>query len=80
VVILSTSGVERDVAETYGLYANAYVVKPVDLDRFIQVARHEGVLVLGREVAEPGVGSRRGSAAEPLRRGGRIRTLCTTES
>jgi chemotaxis family two-component system response regulator Rcp1 len=39
VVILSTSGVERDVAETYGLHANAYVVKPVDLDRFVQVAR-----------------------------------------
>jgi two-component system response regulator len=25
--------------ETYGLHANAYVVKPVDLDRFVQVAR-----------------------------------------
>jgi CheY-like chemotaxis protein len=39
VVVLSTSETERDVAETYGLHANAYVVKPVDLDRFVQVVR-----------------------------------------
>jgi two-component system, chemotaxis family, response regulator Rcp1 len=80
VVISSTSGAERDVAETCGLHANAYVVKPVDLDRFVRVARHKGVLVLGCEVAGPGPGSSRGSAADPLHRGGRIRTLCTTGS
>jgi two-component system, chemotaxis family, response regulator Rcp1 len=39
VVVLTTSGTERDVAETYRLHANAYVVKPVDLDRFIEVVR-----------------------------------------
>jgi len=39
VVVLSASGMERDVAESYGMHANAYVVKPVDLDRFVQVAR-----------------------------------------
>jgi chemotaxis family two-component system response regulator Rcp1 len=39
VVVLSTSETERDVAETYRLHANAYVVKPVDLNRFIEVVR-----------------------------------------
>jgi two-component system, chemotaxis family, response regulator Rcp1 len=39
VVVLSTSETQRDVAETYRLHANAYVVKPVDLDRFIEVVR-----------------------------------------
>jgi chemotaxis family two-component system response regulator Rcp1 len=39
VVVLSTSETQKDVAETYRLHANAYVVKPVDLDRFIEVVR-----------------------------------------
>jgi two-component system, chemotaxis family, response regulator Rcp1 len=37
VVVLSTSETEKDIAETYRLHANAYVVKPVDLDGFIEV-------------------------------------------
>ena len=39
VVVLSTSETEKDVAETYRLHANAYIVKPVDLDGFIEVVR-----------------------------------------
>jgi len=39
VVVLTTSETERDVTETYRLHANAYVVKPIDLDRFIEVVR-----------------------------------------
>jgi two-component system response regulator len=39
VVILTTSEAERDLFKTYGLHANAYVVKPVDLDRFIQIVQ-----------------------------------------
>jgi chemotaxis family two-component system response regulator Rcp1 len=39
VVVLTTSEAERDLVRTYGLHANAYVVKPIDLDRFIEVVR-----------------------------------------
>jgi chemotaxis family two-component system response regulator Rcp1 len=38
VIILTTSSAERDVLECYRLGANAYVVKPVDLDKFFAVA------------------------------------------
>lgn len=36
VVVLSSSREESDVAESYQLGANAYVVKPVDFDHFVQ--------------------------------------------
>ena len=39
VVVLTTSEAEEDVLRSYELYANAYVTKPVDFDRFIQVVR-----------------------------------------
>jgi two-component system, chemotaxis family, response regulator Rcp1 len=39
VVVLTTSAAERDLVKTYDLHANAYVIKPIDLDRFIQVVR-----------------------------------------
>ncbi len=39
VVVLTTSEAERDLVKTYGLGANAYVVKPIDLDRFIEVVQ-----------------------------------------
>ena len=39
VVVLSTSHSEHDVARSYRLGANAFVTKPVDLDRFFQVIR-----------------------------------------
>ncbi|MEA3640928.1 MAG: response regulator [Lamprobacter sp.] len=35
VVVLTTSDVERDIVESYGLGAAGYVVKPVDLDQLI---------------------------------------------
>jgi two-component system, chemotaxis family, response regulator Rcp1 len=38
-VVLTTSAAERDLVKTYDLHANAYVIKPIDLDRFIQVVR-----------------------------------------
>ncbi|HEY6090390.1 MAG TPA: response regulator [Gemmatimonadales bacterium] len=37
IVVLTTSQAERDIRETYGLRANAYVSKPVDLDQFLKV-------------------------------------------
>jgi chemotaxis family two-component system response regulator Rcp1 len=39
VVVLTTSDDEHDILKTYNLHANAYVTKPVDLDRFIEVVR-----------------------------------------
>ncbi|RJP16169.1 MAG: response regulator [Candidatus Abyssobacteria bacterium SURF_5] len=39
VVILTVSKAEEDVLKTYNLNANAYIVKPVDLDQFIRVIR-----------------------------------------
>ena len=39
VVVLTTSEAAEDVARSYSLHANAYVTKPVDFDRFIEVVR-----------------------------------------
>ena len=39
VVVLTTSQAEEDVLRSYHLHANAYVTKPVDFDRFIEVVR-----------------------------------------
>jgi CheY-like chemotaxis protein len=39
VVVLTTSEAEQDVLRSYELHANAYVSKPVDFDRFIEVVR-----------------------------------------
>jgi CheY-like chemotaxis protein len=39
VVVLTTSTAEEDVAGSYALHANAYVVKPVEFSRFVDVMR-----------------------------------------
>ena len=39
VVVLTTSGANEDSLSSYRLHANAYVTKPVDFDRFIEVVR-----------------------------------------
>ena len=39
VVILTTSDAEEDILRSYDLHANAYVTKPVDFDRFLDVVR-----------------------------------------
>lgn len=43
VVILTSSREERDLLESYGNGANAYVVKPVDFDQFITSISKLGV-------------------------------------
>ncbi|HET6247639.1 MAG TPA: response regulator [Tepidisphaeraceae bacterium] len=40
VVILTTSRSDTDITKCYDLHANCYVVKPVDLDEFIQIIHH----------------------------------------
>lgn len=37
VVVLTSSEAEAEIVRAYGLHANCYVTKPVDLDRFIAV-------------------------------------------
>ncbi len=39
VVVLTTSQAEQDLVKTYDLHANAYVTKPLDLERFIEVVQ-----------------------------------------
>ena len=39
VVVLTTSEAEEDIVRSYDLHANAYVTKPVDFNRFIEVVR-----------------------------------------
>lgn len=37
-IILTTSEAESDIAEAYARHANSYLVKPVDFDRFVDLA------------------------------------------
>jgi CheY-like chemotaxis protein len=39
VVVLTTSEAENDILRAYDLHANCYIVKPVDLDQFMNVVR-----------------------------------------
>jgi two-component system response regulator len=43
VVVLTSSQEERDIAETYQLGVNSYIVKPVDFDKFTEAARTLGL-------------------------------------
>ena len=51
VVVLTSSGEERDIVETYRLGVNSYIVKPVDFEQFNEVAKHLGYywLLLNRQ-------------------------------
>ena len=40
VVMLTTSEAEQDIIKAYEQHANCYISKPVDLSKFIQIARH----------------------------------------
>jgi CheY-like chemotaxis protein len=42
VVVLTTSEGESDIARAYDLHANAYIVKPVDFTRFVDLMRDLG--------------------------------------
>lgn len=39
VVVMTTSKAEEDIIKSYNLHANCYVVKPLDLDKFIEVVK-----------------------------------------
>jgi two-component system response regulator len=42
VVVMTSSKEERDIAETYQLGVNSYIVKPVDFDQFTEAVKHLG--------------------------------------
>ena len=42
VVIMTSSQEERDLASSYSLGSNSYIVKPVDFDKFVDVVRQMG--------------------------------------
>ncbi|MGB2609536.1 MAG: response regulator [Isosphaeraceae bacterium] len=43
VVVLTSSREEQDIAETYGLGVNSYIVKPVNFDQFVKIAEQVGL-------------------------------------
>lgn len=46
VVILTSSQAETDIAKAYEFHANSYVVKPVELDEFIDIMEQIGTFWL----------------------------------
>ena len=42
VVILTTSGAEKDILRAYDLHANAYITKPLDFEQFTKVVESIG--------------------------------------
>ena len=39
VIVLTTSSAEKDILKAYDLHSNAYVVKPIDFDEFMEVIK-----------------------------------------
>lgn len=46
VVVMTSSKEERDIAETYRLGVNAYIVKPVDIEKFMKAVSEIGIFWL----------------------------------
>src|ERR1041384_5142601 len=59
VVVLTSSGEERDIVESYQLGVNSYIVKPVDFERFAEAVRTLGLywLLLNHPPINNGEGS-----------------------
>ncbi len=53
VVVLTSSREERDVVRSYELGVNAYVVKPVEFDKFLGAVRELGLFWLLVNEAPP---------------------------
>lgn len=39
VVVLTTSAAEKDILQAYGMHANCYITKPVELDQFMEIVK-----------------------------------------
>jgi CheY-like chemotaxis protein len=59
VVVLTSSRQDRDIIESYSLGVNAYVVKPVAFDRFVEVIRQLGLFWVLANEPPPGTVNRR---------------------
>ena len=59
IVILTSSRQEQDIVESYDLGVNAYVVKPVAFDAFLDVVRQLGLFWVLTNEAPPGTIGRR---------------------
>ncbi|HWI13958.1 MAG TPA: response regulator, partial [Burkholderiales bacterium] len=53
VVMMTSSQEESDLARSYDLGVNSYVVKPIDLTSLTSVARHAGFYWLAINAAVP---------------------------
>ena len=63
VVVLTTSSADEDIVRSYDLHANAYVTKPVDFDRFIEVVRQIDEFFVTVVKLPPSSGGRGGTRA-----------------
>lgn len=63
VVILTSSKAEKDILETYNLHANSYIIKPVTLEKFGEVATVVENFWFGVVALPPHAGARRMDAA-----------------
>ena len=59
VVVLTSSSRDQDLFESYNLGVNAYVVKPVAFDKFVEVVRQIGLFWVLMNEAPPGTIGRR---------------------
>jgi len=53
VVVLTSSTENRDIEEAYRLGANSYIVKPIDFDKFVEVARQIEIYWLALNTLPP---------------------------
>ena len=72
VVAMTTSREERDIAETYKLGINSYIVKPVDFDQFGKMVEELGCywLLLNQPPARPAPGEGHTSPSRSEAHGG----------
>ena len=78
VVMLTSSREENDLVESYRLGANAYVVKPVEFNRFVEAVRELGVFWAVINEAPPGSVRKGSGARRPPRPGCESCTWRTT--
>lgn len=65
VVMLTSSREDRDVVESYQLGVNAYVVKPVDFEQFVDAVRRLGVFWAIVNEPPPACAGQRASTPPP---------------
>jgi two-component system, response regulator len=56
IVVLTSSREERDILESYNVGVNAYVVKPVEFEGFLEVVRQLGLFWVVLNQAPNGYG------------------------